>query len=60
MVRVAIGLRDALNKRTKLDMVTYVADDDHAETLLKLCLTPEQLSEHFPDIVQDQTLSETS
>lgn len=60
MVRVAIGLRDALNERTKLDLVTYVADDDHAETLLKLCLTPEQLSEHFPDIVQDQTLSETS
>lgn len=60
MVRVAIGLRDALNERTKVDLVTYVADDDHAETLLKLCLTPQQLAEHFPDIAQDQSLSETS
>jgi len=60
MVKVAIGLRDALNERTKVDLVTYVADDDHAETLLKLCLTPQQLAEHFPDIAQDQSLSETS
>ena len=60
MVKVAIGLRDELNARTKVDLVTYVADDDHAEALLKLCLTPQQLTEHFPDIVQDESLSETS
>lgn len=60
MVKVALGLRDELNERTKVDLVTYVADDDHAEALLRLCLTPQQLTEHFPDIVLDDSMSETS
>ena len=60
MVKVALGLRDELNERTKVDLVTYVADEDHAEKLLKLCLTPQQLAEHFPDIAKDESLSETS
>lgn len=52
LVAVAQALRAELNDRTKVDLVTYVADEDHAEKLLELCLTPEQLSTHFPQLGQ--------
>ncbi|PQZ97325.1 hypothetical protein CQ017_13790 [Arthrobacter sp. MYb224] len=52
LVAVAQSLREELNERTKVDLVAYVADDDHAEKLLELCLTPQQLVEHFPQLEQ--------
>ncbi|WP_313811939.1 hypothetical protein [Glutamicibacter sp.] len=50
LVAVAHSLRDELNARTSEDLVTYVADEDHAERLLQLCLSPEQLAKHFPQL----------
>ena len=52
LVAVAHSIRKELNERTKVDLVAYVADDDHAEKLLELCLTPQQLDEHFPQLAQ--------
>lgn len=52
LVAVAHSIREELNERTKVDLVAYVADDDHAEKLLELCLTPQQLDEHFPQLEQ--------
>jgi len=55
LVAVAHSLRDELNERTSVDLVSYVADEDHAEKLLRLCLTDQQLATHFPqlgDLVQ--------
>ena len=50
LIAVAQSLRDELNAQTSEDLVTYVADEDHAEQLLTLCLTPEQLAKHFPQL----------
>jgi len=32
-------------------LIGFVADDDHAETLLRRCLSEEQLERHFPELV---------
>ncbi len=55
LVSVAHSLRNELNTKTSVDLVSYVADEDHAEKLLRLCLTDQQLAQHFPqlgDLVQ--------
>ncbi|GAB3620713.1 hypothetical protein GCM10027417_19740 [Glutamicibacter endophyticus] len=58
LVNVAISLREELTVKVKPDLVTYVADDDHAQRLLELCLTPAQLAEHFPQLERgDKELS---
>lgn len=50
LVAVARSLREELNERTKADLVVYVADEEHAEKLLQLCLTDKQLSTYFPQL----------
>lgn len=50
LVAVAQSLREELNERTKADLVAYVADEEHAEKLLRLCLTDQQLSTYFPQL----------
>lgn len=50
LVAVARSLREELNERTKVDLVAYVADEEHAEKLLQLCLTDKQLSTYFPQL----------
>ncbi|UUX59638.1 hypothetical protein [Glutamicibacter halophytocola] len=50
LVAVAKALREELQQRTPADLVCYVADEDHAEKLLRLCLTDQQLSKYFPQL----------
>lgn len=52
LVAVAQSLREELQTRLSADVVCYVADEDHAEKLLRLCLTDQQLSQHFPQLAQ--------
>ncbi|MGP9527159.1 MULTISPECIES: hypothetical protein [Micrococcaceae] len=52
LVAVAQSLREELQQRTPADLVCYVADEDHAEKLLRLCLTDKQLSKYFPQLAQ--------
>lgn len=52
LVSVAQSLREELQQRTSADLVCYVADEDHAEKLLRLCLTEKQLSRYFPQLAQ--------
>jgi len=52
LVAVANSLREELQQRTTADLVCYVADEDHAEKLLRLCLTDQQLSKYFPQLSQ--------
>jgi len=51
LIAVAHSLRDELNAKTNEDLVAYVADEDHAERLLQLCLSEEQLTKHFPQLL---------
>lgn len=52
MVRVTRRLRDELGAEQGGAMVCFVADDDHAERLLRACLTEQQLGAHFPELVE--------
>lgn len=52
LVAVAQSLREELQARLSADVVCYVADEDHAEKLLRLCLTDQQLYQHFPQLAQ--------
>lgn len=49
MVRVVNALREELASEGT-HLVCFVADDDHAERLLRASLTAEQLGEHFPEL----------
>lgn len=51
LLSVTTSLRHELAQGRNEDIVVYVSDDDHADALLRRCLTPEQLSRHFPDLV---------
>ncbi len=51
LLSVTASLRGELAQGPNVDIVVYVSDDDHADALLRRCLTPEQLSRHFPDLV---------
>ncbi|MGP5163711.1 DUF4303 domain-containing protein [Arthrobacter rhombi] len=51
LLAVIDDLRVELAHGPNADIVAYVADDDHADALLRRSLTPEQLSRHFPDLV---------
>lgn len=51
LLSVTSSLREELAQGRNADIVAYVSDDDHADALLRRCLTPEQLSRHFPDLV---------
>ncbi len=51
LLSVIDDLRVELAHGPNTDIVAYVADDDHADALLRRSLTPEQLSRHFPDLV---------
>lgn len=50
MVRVIKELRQSLLASKGVELVCFVADDDHAERLLKASLTSHQLATHFPDL----------
>ena len=49
MVRVTRALRDDPTLGGG-GLVCFVADDDHAERLLRACLTEQQLGHHFPEL----------
>jgi len=51
MIRVIKDLRQELVATKGVELVCFVADDDHAERLLKASLTPHQLAQHFPELV---------
>lgn len=51
MVRVVQKVREKLAVGGGKELVCFVADDDHAERLLRASLTPEQLERHFPELV---------
>ncbi len=51
LLSVIASLRAELAEGPNADIVAFVSDDDHADALLRRCLTPEQLSRHFPDLV---------
>lgn len=51
LLSVTTSLREELAVGRNADIVVYLSDDDHADALLRRCLTPEQLSRHFPDLV---------
>ncbi|MGO1318951.1 MAG: hypothetical protein ACTII7_09295 [Galactobacter sp.] len=52
MVAVMRQVREDLTRETGKDLVCFVADDDHAERLLRACLTSRQLAEHFPELIE--------
>lgn len=33
------------------ELIAYVSDEDHADKILRRCLTPAQLQRHFPELV---------
>ncbi|RKW69479.1 DUF4303 domain-containing protein [Galactobacter caseinivorans] len=51
MVRVVQAVRQDLEASGGKELVCFVADDDHAERLLRASLTAEQLERHFPELV---------
>lgn len=53
MTRVIQAVRQQLEAELGTELVCFVADDDHAERLLRASLTPEQLKAHFPELVSD-------
>ncbi len=50
LVSVAQDLGRELATGRNADLIAYVSDEDHAEVLLRRCLTPGQLAKHFPDL----------
>jgi len=52
LIRVVKELRQEVLASRGVDLVCFVADDDHAERLLRACLTQSQLREYFPELVQ--------
>lgn len=53
MVRVIQAVRQDLAAQGGKELVCFIADDDHAERLLRASLTPEQLERHFPELISD-------
>ncbi|GAA3702141.1 hypothetical protein GCM10022377_14740 [Zhihengliuella alba] len=49
LIDAVVAARDEL-ARKRIPLVAFVADSDHADELLRRCLTPEQLERHFPDL----------
>ncbi|WP_309080487.1 DUF4303 domain-containing protein [Zhihengliuella sp.] len=49
LIDAVVAAREEL-ARKRLPLVAFVSDSDHADELLRRCLTPEQLARHFPDL----------
>lgn len=47
-VTESLGRELATGKHAEL--IAYVSDEDHADKILRRCLTPEQLQRHFPEL----------
>ncbi len=54
MVRVIKDVVPELAVGKNAHLIGFVADDDHAETLLRRCLSDEQLERHFPELVSPE------
>ena len=50
LIRVTDSLRHALATGRNADMVVYLSDDEHADEILRRCLTGDQLAKHFPEL----------
>lgn len=50
LIRVTDSLRHTLAKGRNADMVVYLSDDEHADAILRRCLTEDQLAKHFPEL----------
>lgn len=49
LIAAVVGVRQELDRK-RLHLVAFVSDEDHAEKLLRKCLTEDQLQEHFPEL----------
>ncbi|MFF5793374.1 hypothetical protein ACFY5D_15120 [Paeniglutamicibacter sp. NPDC012692] len=50
LIRVTDSLRQALAVGRNADMVVYLSDEEHADRILRRCLTQDQLAKHFPEL----------
>ncbi|MBG6084049.1 DUF4303 domain-containing protein [Zhihengliuella flava] len=50
LIAAVIAVRKELD-RHRVHLVAFVSDEEHAEKLLLRCLTHEQLSQHFPELL---------
>ena len=50
LVSITIDLGRELAVGRNANLIAYVSDEDHADQLLRACLSPEQLATHFPDL----------
>lgn len=52
LFRVTESLGRELAVGRNAELIAYVSDEDHADKILRRCLTPEQLQRHFPELVR--------
>lgn len=50
LIRVTDSLREALAVGRNADLVAYLSDEEHADRILRRCLTQDQLAKHFPEL----------
>ena len=50
LIRVTDSLRESLAVGRNADMVVYLSDEEHADRILRRCLTQDQLAKHFPEL----------
>ncbi|GAA4374434.1 DUF4303 domain-containing protein [Paeniglutamicibacter cryotolerans] len=50
LISVMESLRKELAVGRNAEMVAYLSDEDHADQILRRCLTQDQLKKHFPEL----------
>ncbi len=50
LIRVTDSLRQSLAVGRNADLVVYLSDEEHADRILRRCLTQDQLAKHFPEL----------
>lgn len=50
LISVMESLRKELAVGKNADLVAYLSDEDHADRILRRCLTQDQLAKHFPEL----------
>lgn len=50
LIRVTDSLRQSLAIGRNADLVVYLSDEEHADRILRRCLTQDQLAKHFPEL----------
>lgn len=57
LVSVTARLREELAVGRNADLIAYLSDEEHADQILRRCLTPEQLDRHFPELSRSTSAS---